>query len=92
VFESRGVSYQDLAVGQFVPDYQERFLEQMAGWIQDGRVKYREDLWEGLERAPEAFRAMLDGGNFGKTIVAVGEDPTLDAATRAGRSAGNVLA
>jgi len=55
-------------------------------------VKYREDIWDGLERAPEAFRAMLEGGNFGKTIVAVGDDPTLDAETIAKRAAGNVLA
>lgn len=92
VFEKRHVSYQDLAVGQFVPDHQATFLERMAGWIQQGLVKYREDIWDGLERAPEAFRAMLEGGNFGKTIVAVGEDPTLDAETRANRAAGNVLA
>jgi NADPH-dependent curcumin reductase len=38
-------------------------------------VKYREDVWEGLERAPEAFAAMLRGDNFGKTLVKV--DPGL---------------
>ena len=48
----------------------------MADWIRDGRVKYREDVWPGLEQAPRAFRAMLEGGNFGKTLVAVAEDPT----------------
>lgn len=92
VFEKRHVIYQDLAVGRFVEDYQAGFLERMAGWIQQGLVKYREDIWDGLERAPEAFRAMLEGGNFGKTIVAVGDDPTLDAETIAKRAAGNVLA
>ncbi len=64
----------------------------MAGWIRDGLVKYREDLWVGLETAPEAFSAMLNGGNFGKTLVAVGDDPTTDAALGDHRAKGNVLA
>jgi hypothetical protein len=54
-------------------------------------VSYREDVWEGLERAPEAFAAMLRGGNFGKTLVQVGEDPTLDEQLRTRREEGNVL-
>ena len=54
-------------------------------------MSYREDVWEGLERAPEAFAAMLRGGNFGKTLVQVGEDPTLDEQLRTRREEGNVL-
>ena len=65
-----------LFVGNFVRDYQDRFLEEMAGWIREGRIVYREDVWAGLESAPEAFSAMLRGGNFGKTLVAVSEDTT----------------
>ena len=78
-FERRDVRVHDLAVGRFVPDYQDRFLDQMAAWMKEGLVKYREDTWQGLERAPEAFRAMLEGGNFGKTLVQVSDDSTLDA-------------
>ena len=48
----------------------------MADWISDGKVKYREDIWEGLDQAPAAFSAMLAGRNFGKTLVRVSEDPT----------------
>jgi hypothetical protein len=90
-FDAREVRVHDLAVGRFVADYQSQFLEQMGAWIGEGRVKYREDTWDGLEQAPAAFRAMLEGGNFGKTLVAVSEDPALDAATIARRAAGNVL-
>lgn len=75
-FERRSIVAHDLRVGSFVADYQDTFLREMAGWIRAGRVKYKEDVWRGLERAPEAFRAMLDGRNFGKTLVAVSEDPT----------------
>ena len=75
-FERRAVAVHDLRVGNFVADHQDRFLAEMADWIRAGRVKYREDVWHGLEQAPAAFRAMLDGRNFGKTLVAVSPDPT----------------
>ena len=32
-------------------------------------------IWQGIEKAPEAFDAMLKGENFGKTIVQVSADP-----------------
>ena len=54
----------------------QRFHEDMAEWIRGGRVKYREDIVDGLENAPRAFRGLLEGRNFGKLIVRVGEDPT----------------
>jgi NADPH-dependent curcumin reductase CurA len=76
VFERQNVTAHSLFVGNFVADYQDRFLSEMTGWIADGLIVYREDVWEGLEKAPEAFSAMLKGGNFGKTLVAVAEDPT----------------
>jgi NADPH-dependent curcumin reductase CurA len=45
------------------------FYRDMAQWIRDGKVKYREDIVEGLEKAPEAFIGMLQGKNFGKLVV-----------------------
>ena len=45
------------------------FEREMAAWIASGAVKYKEDIVEGLERAPEAFIGLLEGGNFGKLIV-----------------------
>jgi NADPH-dependent curcumin reductase CurA len=47
------------------------FRKAMGDWLREGRIKYREDVTEGLEQAPEAFIAMLQGGNFGKLIVQV---------------------
>ena len=82
VFAKRSVAVHDLRVGNFVADYQDRFLSEMAGWLQAGRIKYKEDLWPGLEQAPDAFRAMLEGRNFGKTLVAVSDDPTRVRANR----------
>jgi hypothetical protein len=47
------------------------FRKAMGDWVREGRIKYREDVVEGLENAPDAFIAMLQGGNFGKLIVHV---------------------
>ena len=47
------------------------FREEMARWIAEGAVKYKEDIVEGLENAPEAFIGLLEGRNFGKLIVAL---------------------
>jgi len=45
------------------------FARDVSAWVKDGRIKYREDVTEGLEHAPEAFMGMLKGRNFGKTLV-----------------------
>jgi NADPH-dependent curcumin reductase CurA len=41
----------------------------LAKWIDAGQLKYRETIAEGLENAPEAFRGLLAGKNFGKQLV-----------------------
>ena len=45
----------------------------LAGWLADGRLKYREDVVDGIENAPSAFIGMLQGENLGKRIVKVAE-------------------
>lgn len=54
-------------------DQRAAFYEAMAGWIREGRVKYREDIVDGLEQAPEALIGLLEGKNRGKLIVRVGQ-------------------
>ena len=73
-FSKQQVKVHGLFVGNYVDDYQERFLGEMAEWIRDGKVRYKEDIWEGLAKTPEAFAAMLQGGNFGKTIIRVSDE------------------
>ena len=76
VFERQGCAVFPLVVREFVADHQDTFLARMAGWLKDGRVIYREDIRAGLETAPKVFREMLEGGNFGKTLIRVSPDPT----------------
>ncbi len=61
---------------EFVPTHHDDFLRDMAGWVADGSVRYREDVVQGLESTVEAFRGLLTGRNFGKLLVQVGTDPT----------------
>lgn len=56
---------------EFVPTHHEAFLREMGAWVADGQVRYREDVVDGLENAPEAFRGLLTGRNFGKLIIKV---------------------
>lgn len=48
-----------------------QFRAQMLGWMREGRLKWREDVVEGLRNAPEAFMGLLRGANFGKLVVKV---------------------
>jgi NADPH-dependent curcumin reductase CurA len=56
---------------EFAGTLMPEFLERAAPWVRDGRIKYREDIVDGLENAPEAFAGMLAGRNFGKLIIKV---------------------
>ncbi|WP_170552373.1 NADP-dependent oxidoreductase [Ruegeria atlantica] len=49
------------------------FSRDMNAWLQDGSVKYKEHVVEGLENAPAAFNQLLVGGNFGKMVVKVSQ-------------------
>ena len=55
---------------------QKAFLDEVGGYIRDGRLKYREDIADGLENAPATLIGLLEGRNFGKQLVRVSEDPT----------------
>jgi NADPH-dependent curcumin reductase CurA len=55
----------------FVADHFADFLRDVSDGIASGRLRYREDIVDGLENAPEAFIGMLEGRNFGKLLVRV---------------------
>ena len=50
------------------------FLAPMSEWVRQGHIRYREDMVEGLENAPQAFIGMLGGSNFGKLVVRIGKE------------------
>jgi hypothetical protein len=58
----RGSSYQHR-----LPDV----ARELGGWLADGRLRYRETIIDGLDRAPEALVRMLSGDTTGKTLVRI---------------------
>ena len=46
-------------------------LKVLSGWIKEGKLKYRESTTEGLDSSVDAFLGMLQGKNFGKTMVKI---------------------
>ena len=52
-----------------------QFLTDMTAWLKEGRLKYKEDITNGLENAPRELIGLLRGKNFGKKIIRVGAEP-----------------
>ncbi|XP_030900357.2 prostaglandin reductase 2 isoform X5 [Melopsittacus undulatus] len=52
-------------------DKQEASVLQLCQWIQEGKLKVRETVVEGLANIGAAFQSMMSGGNIGKQIVSV---------------------
>jgi len=65
--------------GFIVSDHMDRradFVRDVAGWIAEGKVAYRETIVSGLENAPTAFMGLFSGENTGKMVVQISDDPT----------------
>ena len=71
---SKSLTLRGFINSEFAGQYYDEFLQEVGAGIADGRIRYREDVVDGLDEAPEAFIGMLDGRNFGKLIVRVGAD------------------
>jgi NADPH-dependent curcumin reductase len=65
--------------GFIVSDHNDRapaFVQEVAPLVASGRIKFREDIVDGLDNAPGAFIGLLEGRNFGKLMIRVSSDPT----------------
>src|SRR5262249_49194067 len=56
---------------EFAAEHYPAFLRTVTAAIADGRIRYREDITDGLKNALTAFIGMLEGRNFGKVLVRV---------------------
>jgi NADPH-dependent curcumin reductase CurA len=50
------------------------FLRDMGGWAKAGKLKWKETIAEGIEKAPDAFIGLFRGDNFGKMLVRLGPE------------------
>ena len=60
--------------GFIVFDYRDRYPEafmEMAGWLADGKLQYRETIVEGIESFPDTFPRLFTGEKLGKLIIEV---------------------
>lgn len=60
-----------------VSEWNDRWDEassQLAQWLKEGKLKFKESWGEGLENCPELFRGLLKGKNFGKQVVKIAEE------------------
>jgi len=69
---SKGLTVRGFIYTEFAAEHYAEFLREVGAGVADGRIRYLEDVVDGLDRAPEAFIGMLEGRNFGKLIVRVG--------------------
>jgi NADPH-dependent curcumin reductase CurA len=52
----------------FAPRYEEA-VAALAGWIREGKLRYREDIQEGIEAAPASIAMLYAGENQGKLVI-----------------------
>ena len=68
---SQSLTVRGFIQSEFVEAMTGDFVRDMGQWLAEGKVRYREDIVDGLENAPTAFAGMLRGTNFGKLVVKV---------------------
>ena len=68
---SKSLTVRGFINNEFAAEHYPAFLREVGAGIADGRIRYREDIVDGLEQAPAAFLGLLEGRNFGKVIVRV---------------------
>lgn len=73
-FITRRLRVEGFLVTDFNADA-EAARRELAGWLAEGRIAWRQTTVDGLENAPVAFGRLFEGSNFGKLIVRVGEEP-----------------
>jgi NADPH-dependent curcumin reductase CurA len=70
----RRVNLRGFIVLDYVARYQEA-AQQILAWITEGRIQYRLDVVAGLQQAPAALIRLFEGGNTGKLLVKLAEEP-----------------
>jgi len=60
--------------GFIIFDYAERYteaLQELTQWVRQGLIRYREDILEGIEKAPGSIAGLYRGENFGKRLIRI---------------------
>jgi NADPH-dependent curcumin reductase CurA len=71
---TRQIRMEGFIISNYYGKRDAEFAQAMIPWVTEGKVKVKEDIVDGLENAPAAFIGLLQGKNFGKLVVRVGQD------------------
>jgi NADPH-dependent curcumin reductase CurA len=72
---TKRLTFRGFIVWDFASQFPQ-FISEMSQWLRAGRVKYKEDITDGLENAPRELIGLLRGENFGKKLIRVSKEPT----------------
>jgi len=50
-------------------DLMPKFIDDLSRWVAEGKVKWQETVFEGIDKAPDAFLGLFSGENTGKMLV-----------------------
>jgi NADPH-dependent curcumin reductase CurA len=64
----RRVTLRGFTVADFI-HLKDQFESDMTGWLRDGRIKYRETIYDGIAKAPAAIIDLMGGANLGKMLI-----------------------
>ena len=70
-FITQRLKMEGLVVYDFAVQFDDA-RQQMAAWVGDGQLSWREEIIEGLENAPRAFIGLFSGDSFGRRLVHLG--------------------
>jgi NADPH-dependent curcumin reductase CurA len=54
-------------------DCEEAALRELGQWVREGKLRYLEEILDGIERAPDAIAGLYRGENQGKRLIKIGE-------------------
>lgn len=60
-----------IIVFDFQKDYP-KAVKNIAKWLKEGKIQYREHVEEGIERFPEVLQMLYTSDNFGKLVLKIG--------------------
>jgi len=73
---ARRIRMEGFIVGDYAHEYKNQFYKDVTQWLKEGKIKYKEDIAEGLDKAADALLDVLEGRNFGKKIIKLADPST----------------
>ena len=64
--------------GFLIFDHAQRYpeaLRELESWVRAGEIRYREEILEGIEQAPDSIAGLYRGENLGKRLIRIAPEP-----------------